>query len=427
MRHFKEVTSAAPSPGLINAVIMGRKTWESIPAKFRPLPDRINVVLSRGGGVETAESRDGVPPVVIASSLDDAMSKIGRIPNVGSTYVIGGGEVYKSAIESGLVRRVVYTRVHGMPDDSEFDAFFPETTDEDWECVPFVPITPSQSSSFDGENEGDINASSSSSSSLEVEADAPVAKRARVADAHVHVDENSGLRYEFLEYVRRRPSQVHPPAVVTPTAASARDFEATTTVLPDEGPEVNPEEMQYLDVCRDILANGVRRGDRTGTGTLSKFGVQMRYSLRDETLPLLTTKRTFWRGVAEELLWFVRGSTNANELAEKDVHIWDGNGSREFLDSRGLGHREEGDLGPVYGFQWRHFGAEYTDMHANYDGKGVDQLADCIDKIINNPEDRRIVMSAWNPKDLDLMALPPCHMFCQFYVSLCKRPDPVPW
>ena len=143
----------------------------------------------------------------------------------------------------------------------------------------------------------------------------------------------------------------------------------------------------------------------------------MRYSLRDDTLPLLTTKRTFWRGVAEELLWFIKGSTNANELAEKDVHIWDGNGSRDFLDSRGLNHREVGDLGPVYGFQWRHFGAEYTDMHADYSGKGVDQLADCIDKIKNNPEDRRIIMSAWNPKDLDLMALPPCHMFCQFYVD----------
>ena len=99
---------------------------------------------------------------------------------------------------------------------------------------------------------------------------------------------------------------------------------------------------------RDILDNGVQRGDRTGTGTISKFGVQMRYSLRDGVFPLLTTKRVFWRGVAEELLWFVKGCTNANELQEKDIHIWDGNGSREFLDSRGLQHREEGDLGPVY-------------------------------------------------------------------------------
>jgi thymidylate synthase len=114
----------------------------------------------------------------------------------------------------------------------------------------------------------------------------------------------------------------------------------------------------------------------------------------------------------------IQGNTNANDLAAKDIHIWDGNGSREFLDSRGLSHREVGDLGPVYGFQWRHFGAKYVDMHTDYTGKGVDQLADCIDKIKNHPEDRRIILSAWNPADLELMALPPCHMFCQFYV--CK-------
>jgi thymidylate synthase len=113
----------------------------------------------------------------------------------------------------------------------------------------------------------------------------------------------------------------------------------------------------------------------------------------------------------------MQGNTNANDLADKGIHIWDGNGSREFLDSRGLHDREEGDLGPVYGFQWRHFGAEYKDMHTDYTGQGVDQLADCIHKIIHNPEDRRIIMSAWNPSDLDLMALPPCHMFCQFYVD----------
>jgi dihydrofolate reductase / thymidylate synthase len=116
-----------------------------------------------------------------------------------------------------------------------------------------------------------------------------------------------------------------------------------------------------------------------------------------------------------------QGNTNANDLAAKDIHIWDGNGSREFLDSRGLTDRQVGDLGPVYGFQWRHFGAKYTDMHTDYTGQGVDQLAECIHKIIHNPEDRRIIMSAWNPADLNQMALPPCHMFCQFYVDTHKN------
>jgi Thymidylate synthase len=128
------------------------------------------------------------------------------------------------------------------------------------------------------------------------------------------------------------------------------------------------DEHQYLDLIREAMDAGAVKSDRTGTGTRSLFGRSMRFNLR-ESFPLLTTKRTFWRGVAEELLWFISGSTNAQLLANKGVHIWDGNGSREFLDRRGLHGREEMDLGPVYGFQWRHFGAQYTDMHADYTGK----------------------------------------------------------
>jgi thymidylate synthase len=134
------------------------------------------------------------------------------------------------------------------------------------------------------------------------------------------------------------------------------------------------EEYQYLDLIREAIECGAVKSDRTGTGTHALFGRSMRFDLR-ESFPLLTTKRTFWRGVAEELLWFVSGSTNAWLLAEKGIHIWDGNGSREFLDGRGLHAREAMDLGPVYGFQWRHFGAEYVDMHTDYTGQV--QLASC--------------------------------------------------
>ncbi|KAK8847488.1 thymidylate synthase [Kwoniella newhampshirensis] len=186
----------------------------------------------------------------------------------------------------------------------------------------------------------------------------------------------------------------------------------------------NHEEHQYLDLISRIISTGQARPDRTGTGTLALFAPpSLRFSLANSTLPLLTTKRVFLRGVIAELLWFVAGSTDAKLLSEQGVNIWDGNGSKEFLEKVGLGHRREGDLGPVYGFQWRHFGAEYTDADGDYEGKGVDQLKEVIWKIKNNPMDRRIVLSAWNPKDLPLMALPPCHMFCQFFVTL---PDPVP-
>merc|ERR1712032_1546697 len=156
------------------------------------------------------------------------------------------------------------------------------------------------------------------------------------------------------------------------------------------------------DAIREIIEKGVPTDDRTGVGTRAMFGKMMRFDLR-KSFPLLTTKRTFWRGVLEELLWFVRGDTNAKHLSDKGVKIWDANGSREFLDKRGLSHREEGDLGPVYGFQWRHFGAKYRDMHTDYTGEGVDQLAECIRKIKEDPNDRRILLSAWNPGELSCL------------------------
>lgn len=178
-------------------------------------------------------------------------------------------------------------------------------------------------------------------------------------------------------------------------------------------------EQAYLDLCKEIIENGEKRDDRTGTGTLSIFAPpQLRFSLRDDIFPLLTTKRVFFRGVIEELLWFVSGSTDANILADRDIHIWDGNGSREFLDQRGLKNNRQGDLGPVYGFQWRHFGAKYHGCDADYQNQGVDQVKQVIHQIKNNPYDRRIILTAWNPAALDEMALPPCHIMCQFYVSM---------
>ncbi|KAL2866858.1 uncharacterized protein BJX67DRAFT_372296 [Aspergillus lucknowensis] len=206
---------------------------------------------------------------------------------------------------------------------------------------------------------------------------------------------------------------------------------ATATTNPH-----NPshEEHQYLNLIRQILAEGEHRPDRTGTGTRSLFAPnQLRFSLSKPSpststnnnnaaekipvLPLLTTKRVFLRAVLAELLWFISGSTSSIPLSEAGIKIWDGNGSREFLDSVGLSHREVGDLGPVYGFQWRHFGAEYVDAKTDYAGRGVDQLAEVVRKIRETPFDRRIILSAWNPADLRKMALPPCHMFAQFYVS----------
>lgn len=157
------------------------------------------------------------------------------------------------------------------------------------------------------------------------------------------------------------------------------------------------EENQYLDLIKNVLKVGIKKEDRTGTGTYSIFGTQCRYSLRNMTMPLITTKRVFWRGVVEELLWFLRACTDSKELSAKGVKIWDANGSREFLDSLGFYDREEGDLGPVYGFQWRHFGAKYNGKVCDYKNQGVDQIKKIIETIKTNPNDRRMILTAWNP------------------------------
>ena len=154
--------------------------------------------------------------------------------------------------------------------------------------------------------------------------------------------------------------------------------------------------QQYLDLMRHVLENGAQKEDRTGTGTLSVFGHQMRFDLR-QGFPLLTTKKLHLRSIIHELLWFLRGDTNVKYLHDNNVTIWD-----EWAN-------ENGELGPIYGYQWRSW--------PTYDGNNIDQIQQVIDQIRNNPDSRRIIVSAWNVGEIDKMALPPCHAFFQFYVA----------
>lgn len=175
-------------------------------------------------------------------------------------------------------------------------------------------------------------------------------------------------------------------------------------------------EKAYHKLLEDLINHGDYRETRNGN-TYSLFGAQLEFDVAQYGFPLLTTKRVFFRGIAEELIWFIRGRTNAKELAEKGVHIWDANGSKEFQRMRGLDTKlEEGDCGPIYGFQWRHFGAEYKGWNANYTGQGRDQLMDVINQLEYNPHSRRIIINGWNASQLDEMTLPPCHVQYQFYV-----------
>ena len=153
---------------------------------------------------------------------------------------------------------------------------------------------------------------------------------------------------------------------------------------------------QYLDLMKHVRENGVFKDDRTGTGTYSVFGYQMRFDL-SEGFPLVTTKKTFLKGIIHELLWFLSGSTNIKYLVDHDVHIWD-----EWAD-------EHGELGPVYGSQWRSWPGP--------DGKTIDQISRVVEDLKTNPDSRRHIVSAWNVAEVDEMALPPCHSLFQFYVA----------
>ncbi len=179
----------------------------------------------------------------------------------------------------------------------------------------------------------------------------------------------------------------------------------------------NLNEKQYIKLVKNVLTNGQKENGRNGN-VLSSIGHQMTFDLRDNQIPFVTTKRLAWKSCLKELLWFIRGETNNEILQKQNVKIWNGNASREFLDSRGLNHLKENDLGPVYGHQWRYFNAPYTTCNENYTGKGIDQLSNVITQLKDPVEkySRRIILSSWNPCQLNEMALPPCHVLFQFNV-----------
>lgn len=400
MQHFKRVTTTTP-PNKKNVVIMGRLTWESLPASFKPLPSRFNVVVSE------KLTQDGVPDdVLISKSLSDAIKTFDNSTEIHEIFIIGGERLYKEALELEIVDKVFLTRVALNIDDCDrYLRGLESSINGNNNEAPFVPIAVSPT-----QVENDI------SYDFTIYASRNFYKKLNESENAPNASDKLYDTLGFALLDNKKKNQLdgriqYPKAIPTIFNEKLRAH----------------QEFQYLDLIHRVVSEGVARGDRTGTGTYSIFGACMRYDLSNGSFPLLTTKKTFLRGIAEELFWFFKGDTSQKRLADKKVYIWDANATRAFLDARGLHDRPEGDLGPVYGFQWRRFGAPYKGCDFNYDDwtpdaslgetRGVDQLAECIELIKNDPNSRRIIMTAWNPKDLPEMALPPCHMFCQFYVA----------
>lgn len=181
---------------------------------------------------------------------------------------------------------------------------------------------------------------------------------------------------------------------------------------------MNKEEKQYLDLLQSIINDGEEKPDRTGIGIYSQFGTTLRFSLKDNKVPMLTSKKMFSKGIVEELLFFLRGESDTKILEARGVNIWKGNTTREFLNKRGLQHLPVGNMGKMYGHQWRRFGEIERDYDVPGSGrKGVDQIQNVLDLLKNDPNSRRIVVNAWNVNDLHEMCLAPCHPMFQFYVT----------
>ena len=172
----------------------------------------------------------------------------------------------------------------------------------------------------------------------------------------------------------------------------------------------------YKSLAMKILNEGIEKSDRTGTGTVSSFGNMIEFDI-SQSVPVLTTKKIFWKSVIKELLWFLSGDTDSKNLSKQGVKIWEGNSSHEAQQKLGLGHLEQGDCGANYSFQWRHFGAEYKTCDDDYTDKGVDQIAYIENLLKTDKHSRRIFLTGWNPNDLHKTVLPPCHVSYQFYVD----------
>lgn len=382
LEHFKELTTRSGDDGNnFNIVIMGRKTWDSIPAKFKPLRGRFNVVLSNDENYRNFNNLEYSTKVNIQHNLGvlfttwDSFFNSGEYISVQKqilfrlhydtqssrdvkfTYhIIGGEQIYKKAIDSGLTLKIYATEIYSK---LECDTFFPQV---------------------------------SGSVITEV--------------SEFKHSQKEGHWYRFITSIKV-------------SSGGGGGGSGSRMIKP-----FYSQENAFLSLMKKILEEGQSNDDRTGVGTLSVFGEMLKYNLRD-TFPLCTTKKMFVRGIFEELMFYLSGKTDNKILVEKGVHVWTQNTSADFLAKRGLGHYEVGDLGETYGFNFRHFGAEYKGCGYDYgtgdSSVGYDQVANVINLIKNEPASRRIIIDLWNCSTIHKAALPPCLCKYQFHVNTSKK------
>ena len=369
MKRFKDLTTSVPTDPyykFINIVVMGRKTWDSLPDKYRPLPGRLNVILSKSPDEIQIppESHDLVRVISDFEQIHEIYNSDTR--KIHDIFVIGGNSLYNLALSSPYCRAIYLTEIYK---DCQCDTFFPTFKIDNMKVK-------------DMKDDKDVDNGF---------------QLTQVSD--IKTDQMSGLNYRFMTY--------HHPK---------------RTLNDDDLVEwKNSEEEEYLKTMENILVNGIERIDRTLVGSYFLPGICLKYDI-SKNFPMSTTKKIVLRWIFEELKLYITGRTDAKILSAQGITIWDGNTSREFLDKRGLSHYPEGDMGETYGFNYRHFGGEYKDCHTEYDSSvGYDQLANVIHLLKTDPTSRRIIINLWNPATQHKAALPSCLFYYQFCVDPSKK------
>jgi dihydrofolate reductase/thymidylate synthase len=349
-----------------NVVIMGKNTYLSIPENMRPLKGRMNFIVSSTLKPENVVGES----VRIFTNLTDAIKVAKEDLQVQYVFVIGGAILCEEAMNMSICSHLFITEIN-----KTFDAevFFPEISKKDY--VKEVCTTYEENG---------------------IEISDVVYKRIQNDSMNDAMNDGINLRTDYSAYIRE---------------------------LFDYEEDKSSFEYEYLDCMKRVLENGERCSNRTGIDTISVFDENMHFDIKTLSdgsyqLPVLTTKKIFLKGAITELLWMLRGGTSAKWLQERDVHIWDGNSTREYLDKIGLGTYKEGELGPVYGHQWINWGStEWQSDKKDIKKDGINQIRNIIETIKRDSFSRRLVLSAWNVSDLDKMALPPCHIMYIFKVS----------
>lgn len=352
MEYFKQKTVTTIDKNKMNAVIMGKNTFLSIPNKFRPLKNRINLIISDKNYdvINNIIKENKYKNCYLFNNIEQSMGYIYNNHHIENVYVSGGQSIYRYFYQKGYFNEIFENKILA-PICKKGDRFFTQAN---------------------------------------IGSDYVTYMGNKIEDHDSYDYDNTKISATFQKFwhINRRFNK--------------RVYDSHTT-----------DEKHYLELLKNILKTGEERETRNGK-TISKFGVNMQFDL-EKGFPLITTKKMYWKGIVEELIWFINSGTNSKDLEKKDVNIWKKNSSLEVLNDLKLPYKE-GWCGPIYGFQWRHFNAKYLGPNTDYSNKGIDQLQTCINLIKNNPTSRRIIMTAWNPCQLDEMVLPPCHISYQFYV-----------